>query len=331
MKKLSSFFYKTILWGILFIIVFVGIFFTVAAIRERYSIHEVAPNWHFVSMDDGGEIYLTDTGGDKKITVLLVHGTGSWWGIWEETVDKLVSNDYRVITIDLPPFGYSTKYVWPENYTRPKQAERIRQIIEKLDLKNVYLIAHSIWARSAVELVMESSNVVQSLILVDPALWLNEAGQFDQNNPNPVVKQIFWISLLRHLITTSVLTNTFFTKKIFSWFVHDPDSISKKNLAIIQKPYNLRWYSQWSADWIFSMFFNPDMSISTDFSKYNTITIPVCMIWGDLDTVTPLSQAYTLLWLIPSSTLHIVKGVGHIPYIENSKNFHRELDNCLKR
>jgi pimeloyl-ACP methyl ester carboxylesterase len=331
MKKLLSLFCKTIFWAILLVVLFVGVFFTVASIRERFNTHEMAPNWDFITMNDGGEVFLTDTGENKNITVVLVHGTGSWWGIWEETVNELKTKNYRVIAIDLPPFGYSTKYVWPENYTREKQADRIKQVIAKLNLTNVYLVAHSIWARSAVELVMEWSDAVKSLILIDPALGLDAIGQFAQNNPNPLVKQIFWIPTLRHLIITSVLTNSFFTKKIFSGFVHNPDSISEKNLGIIQKPYNLHWYSQWSADWIFSMFFTPDMSISTNFSDYKTIATPVCMIWGGLDTVTPLSQAHTLLWLIPGSTLHIVKGVGHIPYIENVESFHKELEDCLKR
>ena len=282
-------------------------------------------------MNDGGEVFLTDTEENKNTTVLLVHGTGSWWGIWEETVNELKAKNYRVITIDLPPFGYSTKYIWSENYTREKQAQRIKQVIENLHLKNVVLVAHSIGARSAVELVMsDRPDSIALLILVDPALGLSYVWEFEQNNPNPLVKEIFWVPILRHLITTSILTNTFFTKKIFSGFVHNPDSISEENLAIIQKPYNLHWYSQGSADWIFSMFFTPDVSISTDFSKYKTIILPVCMIWGDLDTVTPLSQAHTLLWLIPRSTLWIVQGVGHIPYIENVDSFHLALDNCLK-
>lgn len=141
---------------------FVGVFFAVTSFRERQNTHEMSPKWHFIAMNDGGEVFLTDTEENKNTTVLLVHGTGSWWGIWEETVNELKSKNYRVITIDLPPFGYSTKYIWSKNYTREKQVQRIKKVIENLHLKNVVLVAHSIGARSAIELVMSVYSITHS-------------------------------------------------------------------------------------------------------------------------------------------------------------------------
>lgn len=44
------------------------------------------------------------------------------------------------------------------------------------------------------------------------------------------------------------------------------------------------------------------------------IKVPVTIIWGRNDTITPLSHAYKLHKLIPQSQLHLVEGARHAPF-----------------
>jgi pimeloyl-ACP methyl ester carboxylesterase len=53
--------------------------------------------------------------------------------------------------------------------------------------------------------------------------------------------------------------------------------------------------------------------------------MPVLVIWGASDTVTPLWQGKQLHALIPNSQLSVIEGVGHIPYIENAEAFNNAL------
>src|SRR5215218_4438280 len=39
--------------------------------------------------------------------IVLVHGTAAWSGFWSKVADHLAERGWRVIAIDLPPFGWS--------------------------------------------------------------------------------------------------------------------------------------------------------------------------------------------------------------------------------
>ena len=45
--------------------------------------------------------------------------------------------------------------------------------------------------------------------------------------------------------------------------------------------------------------------------------LPVAILWGDKDTVTPIDQATDLQKLLPQASLTQLPGLGHIPQIED--------------
>jgi hypothetical protein len=49
--------------------------------------------------------------------------------------------------------------------------------------------------------------------------------------------------------------------------------------------------------------------------------MPVVVIWGDRDTITPLEQGQRLAGLVPGAQLLVLDGVGHIPQIEAPQRF----------
>ena len=53
--------------------------------------------------------------------------------------------------------------------------------------------------------------------------------------------------------------------------------------------------------------------------------MPVKLIWGDKDTITPLWQGERLKQSIPQSSLAVLHGLGHIPQIEDPEVFNRAL------
>ncbi len=53
--------------------------------------------------------------------------------------------------------------------------------------------------------------------------------------------------------------------------------------------------------------------------------MPVHIIWGSLDSVTPLWQGEQLKKLIPNSELAVIDNAGHIPFLENVQQFNAIL------
>ena len=59
--------------------------------------------------------------------------------------------------------------------------------------------------------------------------------------------------------------------------------------------------------------------------------MPLTLVWGELDSITPVQQAEALRKLVPGARLTVLPGVGHIPQIENVALFNQRMGDLLKR
>jgi len=60
-----------------------------------------------------------------------------------------------------------------------------------------------------------------------------------------------------------------------------------------------------------------------------TITLPVLLIWGMQDIVTPISVAEEFFFLLPNAHLHLINQCGHAPMMEHPDEFNRKLEEFL--
>ncbi len=61
------------------------------------------------------------------------------------------------------------------------------------------------------------------------------------------------------------------------------------------------------------------------------ITVPVCLIWGRNDTITPPMVAEEFEKLLPNTELHWIDKCGHAPMMEVPHEFNNVLDDFLAR
>lgn len=120
---------------------------------------------HKVQVSDSVEIAYVDEGAGAQ-TLLLVHGMGSYLKSWTKNIEALKS-DYRCIALDLPGYGKSSK----DDYTHSMTffADAVQQFIEKLQLKNVVLIGHSMGGQISIQLTLRKLPNIEKLILIAPA------------------------------------------------------------------------------------------------------------------------------------------------------------------
>jgi pimeloyl-ACP methyl ester carboxylesterase len=96
-------------------------------------------------------IFVIDTGGSTKPTILLLHGfpTSSW--DWQPLWQSLAQN-YRLISLDMLGFGFSDK---PNNrhYTIHRQADFVEALVSVKALKQFHVLAHDYGDTVAQELL----------------------------------------------------------------------------------------------------------------------------------------------------------------------------------
>ena len=66
-------------------------------------------------------------------------------------------------------------------------------------------------------------------------------------------------------------------------------------------------------------------------SEISNIRVPVCLIWGREDTITPPEVAEEFLALLPNSELHWIDKCAHAPMMERPDEFNKILGDFLKK
>ena len=66
-------------------------------------------------------------------------------------------------------------------------------------------------------------------------------------------------------------------------------------------------------------------------SEISHIQVPVCLIWGREDTITPPEVAEEFHNLLPNSELHWIEKCAHAPMMEQPVAFNQILEGFLKK
>jgi len=235
-----------------------------------------------------------------------------------DCIQALADAGYRVIALDLPPFGYSQR---PENqrYDRPAQAARILGLLDALELDQVVLVGHSFGGGPTLEAALMAPERVTRLALVAAAISLDSAGA----DPGALgwVGETPWA---RETAVACTFHNPLVTYPVLRAMVHDPATASPDRVALYQQPFAVRGSTEAVGAWVPELL-APGAAWSPDRDRIRAFEPPVRLIWGLQDAVTPPSQAEELNGLFPHSDVAWLDGVGHVPQIERVDAFHEAL------
>jgi pimeloyl-ACP methyl ester carboxylesterase len=292
--------------------------------RETRTSEEAAPaSGHLVSAGDI-KLYVQEDGPENGLPVVFIHGFGAWSETWKKTTSVLASHGFHTIALDVPPFGFSEK-VTDGTFSRNAQAQRIIKVLDALGLHQVILVGHSVGARPTVEAALLAPDRVRALVLVDGALGFGTDGEFAPNDPSLLARAFFAIHPLRNAMLSATATNPLMTKKLLSTFVADPNILTPALLSVYQKPFVVKDSTNRLGDWLKVLSVDTDTSLSGKLSNFSRLAMPTLLIWGDKDTITPLWQGEKLKASIPGASLSVLKGLGHIPQIEDPGQFNNSL------
>jgi len=200
-----------IIWIIGIIIALLGAVIAGLVLYSAWTARRVEkalpPLGRFVDVD-GGCIHYLDQGSGP--TLLMIHGlAGQMRNFTHSLLDRL-KNDYRVIIIDRPGSGYSTRPLEASPAIRA-QAHTIARFMDALQLERPLVVGHSLGGAIGLSLALDYPQKVGGLALLAPA-----------THPQPQVPAAF-----QGLVVSSALL-----REVIAWTLAIPLSIKNRDLVL---------------------------------------------------------------------------------------------------
>jgi pimeloyl-ACP methyl ester carboxylesterase len=104
--------------------------------------------------------------GSGEQTLLLIHGLGSNAKGWTRNIPELAKK-YRVIAVDLPGYGYSSKEYFP--YSLSWYGEVLIQFLDKVGVDEAVFVGHSMGGQISILTALQYPEKVSKLVLLSPA------------------------------------------------------------------------------------------------------------------------------------------------------------------
>ncbi len=291
------------------------------ALRETQSVEQLAAGrGRWVQVDDA-KLYIQEWGDPAGPVMLLVHGTAAWSGTWFSLPDSLVAAGWRVVAVDLPPFGLSqtSGRRASVDYSRVAQAKRILSLIDSLG-GPVTLVGHSFGAGPALEAAVRSGSKLRQLVLVDPALGLEPNGEPPRCDAGAESGGLLAVRPLRTVLIGATATWPGLTGTFLRRFVHRKEVVTEQLVPAYQIPFARKSFTaslgDWAASFVQASCESAESLDPAKLRKWSAGGPPVALIWGEEDTITPIAQGKALQRWMPGTRMTVLPGVGHIPHIE---------------
>ena len=275
---------------------------------------------HYADLSGDIKLAYVDEGKGKE-TILMIHGLGSYLPAWKKNISEL-SKYYRVIAVDLPGYGKSSKL--PHSGLMSFYAGVIAEFIQKMDLGPVNLAGHSMGGQISMVLALEKPELVKRLILVDPAGF--EAFTAGQRN---WFKDVMTPNLVRLTTVDAIETN------LASNFYRMPDDAR----FMIEDRIAMRDASDFEAYCLAVARSVHGMVEEPVLEKLTRIKMPTLIFFGENDMLIPnryLNPGFTSkiantgAGLIKGSKLVMVPKCGHFMMFEKPDVFNTETRSFIQ-
>ena len=258
----------------------------------------------------------------ERPPILMLHGFPTSSHDYEKVWVRL-SRDRPLVTLDFVGFGLSDKPA-DFGYGLHEQADVVVEVIARLGVKRVHLLAHDMGTSVATELLARRERKllpfqIESLTLSNGSVFVEMAHLQPAQH------------LLRSPLGSAfarLASFTVFKRSMRRLFAH-PDSVPDRELELM-------WKLMSRSDGLLRM---PQLISYVDerirFSRrwhgaLARLTLPTLILWGAKDPVAVLPIAERLARTVQGSTLRVMHDLGHYPQVEGPDQFAAELVDFLR-
>jgi pimeloyl-ACP methyl ester carboxylesterase len=242
-----------------------------------------------------------------KGTMVLIHGFSGSTFSWRKNQEVFADSGYRVISIDLPSFGFSEKDRNSFDHSSSAHAANIWKLLDSIGLSNekIIVFGHSMGAGVAWDLAGLNPGRTAHVFLVDGA------GSFGTNSKRSL-GATFMAFICKYpplLRWVDVIAGAYYFKQ--DKFVDLLGSaygqnVDKEAAAGYLRPFMLKNSGRAVIEGFLYSKKGPDID-------YRKINCPVHLIWGTKDKWVPISVGESFIKKFPQSKLKKFEGAGHCP------------------
>ncbi len=251
--------------------------------------------------------------------VVLIHGNGDEADSWRHVLPMLAEQS-RVIAPDLPGFGRSRAL--GQGNLHDLTASVLR-ILESERLKSVHLVGSSMGA--VVACLLAPHLQVSSLTLCGgsaSSLGLSEPSAGVKALLEPGVGEAYYTGLRDAGIDAAYDT--------LKPYYANLEGLSESDRSFLR---DRVWARVWSNSQRAAFFaglrslFDPNLALNIA----NLEHLRMLLLWGEHDTIMPISTAHKLHAALPNSRLEVIPQTGHLPHQERPEAFTTTLEAFWRR
>lgn len=265
-------------------------------------------------------IAYNDMGSGDK-TVIMIHGLGSYLRAWEQNIAE-ISQSARVIAIDLPGYGKSSKE--PHSGMMTYYAGVINELVKELKLENVILAGHSMGGQISITASLLYPEMVKGLILVAPAGF----EKFDKGQ-RQWFRDVMTLDGVRLTTADAIVTNL---TSNFYRMPNQAEFMIKDRLAMRD--------AEDFIPYCYAVVQSVNGMVDEPVLKYlKDVKAPTLIVFGKHDNLIPnrflnpgptSDIAQVGHSLIPNSKLVIIPKGGHFVMFEKAETFNQEAIQFIK-
>jgi pimeloyl-ACP methyl ester carboxylesterase len=235
--------------------------------------------------------------------IVMIHGASSNLESMRQPVGDLLAKNHRVILIDRPGHGGSTRDDL-ENSTPVMQAKMIDEALEKLEVSGAIVVVHSLAGALAPLLALDYPRRVAGLVMLAPVAypWPGGVGWYNRIVTTPVIGPLlaYTITLPLGLILAGPGARSVFLPQTMPF-----GFVKSSATPLLMRPReflaNARELVALKA------------AVAEQAPRYANITVPVVVIAGDADTtVSPNIHSRPFAANVPNARLIVLPDVGHM-------------------
>lgn len=240
-------------------------------------------------------IHYYEGGPSSAQTILMVHGFAANKDNWLRFA-RYLSQDYRVIALDLPGFGASSRPAG--SYDAGTQAERLASIIDALGITQLHLIGNSMGGHISALYAARYPHRTHSLALLDNAGITSPQPselmqRLQRGEPNPLVVKS--PEDFQHLLDFIFVQPPYLSESLKGYFAEQAIS-------------NSAHYDQ-----VFAHLIERYIPLEPELPK---IQAPTLVVWGAEDRALHVSSVEIMQPLLRKPRIVILADTGHAPMIE---------------